>query len=60
LSERNASQSGSSASVNRRQQLRPIVIQNRRGLNGIVGTNLVYGCLPHGQTLPFAADELIE
>ena len=33
----------------------PIVIENRPGVNGIVGTNLAYGSPPDGQTLLFAA-----
>src|SRR5262249_10765382 len=37
----------------------PIVIENRPGANGIVGTNLVYGSPPDGQTLLFAAADFI-
>jgi tripartite-type tricarboxylate transporter receptor subunit TctC len=38
----------------------PIVIENRPGVNGVVGTNLAYGSPPDGQTLLFAADEVIQ
>lgn len=37
----------------------PIVIENRPGVNGILGTNLVYGAHPDGQTLLFAAADFI-
>jgi tripartite-type tricarboxylate transporter receptor subunit TctC len=36
------------------------VIENRPDVNGIVGTNLAYGSPPDGQTLLFAADEVIQ
>jgi Uncharacterized protein conserved in bacteria len=38
----------------------PIVIENRPGVNGIMGTILSYGSPPDGQTLLFAADEVIQ
>ncbi|PZQ02861.1 MAG: hypothetical protein DI587_01895 [Variovorax paradoxus] len=37
----------------------PIVVENRPGVNGILGTNLVYGAHPDGQTLLFAAADFI-
>jgi tripartite-type tricarboxylate transporter receptor subunit TctC len=37
----------------------PIVIENRPGVNGILGTNLVYGAHPDGQNLLFAAADFI-
>jgi hypothetical protein len=37
----------------------PIVIENRPGVNGIVGTNLAYVSRPMDKTVPFAADEVI-